>query len=49
MTGKHEKDPHKEDREKLHEELRALPTYQPVTPYTKATEKPAPVAEDPKQ
>lgn len=35
------------DRDKLHEDLRSLPTYQPEkpTPYDKYTKNPAPVAE----
>ena len=50
--GKHDKDKPQEfsgDREKLHEDLRNLPTYQPnpPTPYDKATEKPAPVEPEP--
>jgi hypothetical protein len=45
-VAKHEKDTpqeHSGDKEQLHKDIRALPTYQPdpPTPYDKATEKPA--------
>lgn len=38
--------PTKDDEDKFHNDVRSLPTYQPQTPYDKATERPAPV--DPK-
>jgi hypothetical protein len=52
--GKRDKDTpqeHSGDREQLHKDLRALPTYRPSPPtlYDEYTKNPAPIAEDPKQ
>lgn len=44
--GKHSKGDTQEysgDRDQFHQDLRGLPTYQVDTPYSKATEKPAPL------